>query len=230
MTEAALVLSAVGIVVAVIAGYLTWKTIPPKRQLSLSLTTARLLTNAAGSVGSEIRIVHTRLGDLRSPSVVWISLVNTGRADVASSHFDSGQPLRLDLGTPILQRLEPVSEGGAPGSQPPSVAVQNSTILVGPGRIARKQRVIYAVLVDAEARLEIQKNPLIDVNVVISVARFRRRLLPSLIVGLLLFSIVQATSAQSDKAVSGLWVFVAVLAGLVGSAIGWLVADAVTDR
>jgi hypothetical protein len=231
VTEAALALSAVGIFVAVIAGYFTWKTIPPKRQLSLSLTTARLLTNAAGSVGSDIRIVHSKLGNLRSPSVAWISLVNSGRADVASSHFDGDQPLRLDLGTPILQQLEPVSEGGGPGSQPPSIAFENSTVLVGPGRIAHKQRIIYPVLVDGEARLQIQRNPLIDVAVATLAARVRwYTRIPTLITGMLIFAIIQAVSAQYGNADSGMWVLAAVLAGVIGGAIAGVMADALVDR
>ncbi len=93
--------------------------------------------------------------------MVVLTIRNTGRAAIASAHYDANQP--LPLGRPILQMIQKVSANG-PGfkASPPPSRVENGTLEIGPGLIQRKQHLTFTVLVDGKPKLEVEPN-LIDV-------------------------------------------------------------------
>lgn len=73
-------------------------------------------------------------------------------------------------------------------------------MLIGPRRPARKQRVTYAVLVDAEAELAVQQNPLIDFD--LTSATQRRSVFAPYIFVLL---IARVSISAAYQLVPGVW-------------------------
>ncbi|MFF3445871.1 hypothetical protein ACFYXJ_01890 [Streptomyces sp. NPDC002667] len=83
---------------------------------------------------------------LTDPHLVRITLVNPGRRDIASSAFDQGRPLHVDLGVPYLEMVGTVSEPSS--AQPPPASVDGSRLSIGPGRIGCGTTITYLLLVD----------------------------------------------------------------------------------
>jgi hypothetical protein len=125
-----------------------------------------LLNRSESNVDQQLRVVHDDLGDLTDPQVVLLTIRNSGRAAIASAHYDANEPFPIDLGRPILQLIQVVSEGG-PGLKAPPATVENGTLRIGPGLIHRKQFLTFSVLVDGEPKLEVERN-LVDVDVKIA--------------------------------------------------------------
>jgi hypothetical protein len=82
---------------------------------------------------------------------------------VASSHFDSGMPIRLDVGAPIVEILGITCR---PDSlHTPTAAVNDTAVTLAPGLIAKGQTIHFSILVDGPSpRLTCQAS-LIDVTV-----------------------------------------------------------------
>ncbi|MEU5298636.1 hypothetical protein [Streptomyces umbrinus] len=97
-------------------------------------------------VGLEVRRNGNALTD---PHVLEIQLLNRGRRDITSSHFDAGQPIRLDVGLPIIELLTTTSE---PTSlHPPTTVIDGTALKIGPSLLARRQTVTFAVLVEGHS-------------------------------------------------------------------------------
>jgi hypothetical protein len=114
-------------------------------------------------VDDRLTVSHADLGELRHPAIAWLTVRNSGRAAVASHQYDGGRPVKLKLGTPILQVLEP-AESESQLSKPPPVHAEGDALLIGPGLLTRKQEVTYPVLVDGPLKPQLE-HPLIDVDV-----------------------------------------------------------------
>ncbi|MEU2854580.1 hypothetical protein [Streptomyces syringium] len=206
-----------------LGGWATLRAANPRRQLAYWMPAATRLLHTSDSVGD---LVVMRGGQtLRHPHVLDVRLVNRGRRDVASSHFDSGTPVRLDVGAPIVEILEVTSE---PDSlHTPAVAVDDTAITIAPGLIAKGQTIRFSLLVDGPApRLTCQAS-LIDVTVQErrDPSRQQHRLpwmgiatvvYIALAVLLLLF---QAFTAQLDEAISEFCIAVVILLGIVLSTL-----------
>ncbi|MBV7700455.1 hypothetical protein [Streptomyces sp. TRM70350] len=87
---------------------------------------------------------------------------NPSRRDITSSAFDQGLPLRVDLGTPILDLLD--AESTPTTAQAPPATITGAELHIGPGRIGRQSQLTYSVLVDGEVFFRF-RHSLIDVEV-----------------------------------------------------------------
>jgi hypothetical protein len=159
------ILAGAAVVVGLAAAYFAWRTIPPKRELTIAMRATPLLNRSDSNVDRQLRVVHEKLGDLADPQVVVLTIRNSGRAAIASAHYDANQPLSLVLGQPILQLMQPANKGGSGLKvSPPPSRVEFGVLEVGPGLIHRKQQLTFTVLVDGKPTLEVEPN-LVDVGV-----------------------------------------------------------------
>ncbi|GHC73071.1 hypothetical protein [Streptomyces cinnamoneus] len=144
-----------------LGGWATLRAANPRRQLAYWMPAATRLLHTSDSVGD---LVVMRGGQtLRHPHVLDVRLMNRGRRDVASSHFDSGTPIRLNVGAPIVEVLDVASQPG--WLHTPTTAVDDTALTIAPGLIAKGQTIHFSVLVDGPApRLTCQAS-LIDVTV-----------------------------------------------------------------
>jgi hypothetical protein len=144
----------IGTLVAIVGAYFAYRQIQPRPALTIYRTETPLITrHELAGVTEQLTIEHAGLGKLHTPTLVRVIIENSGRADVASPHFDGAVPLRLDLGTPILERLEAVSN--RPAQTLPPVTVDSTGLLIGPGLISRGQSLEYPCLVDGEVVLRV---------------------------------------------------------------------------
>ncbi|MFI0980748.1 hypothetical protein ACH4SP_27525 [Streptomyces sp. NPDC021093] len=144
-----------------LGGWATLRAANPRRQLAYWMPAATRLLHTSDVVGD---LVVTRGGQtLRHPHVLDVRLMNRGRRDVASSHFDNGMPIRLDVGAPIVEILGVTSE---PDSlHTPTSAVEGTAVTITPSLIAKGQTICFSVLADGPTpRLTCQAS-LIDVTV-----------------------------------------------------------------
>lgn len=127
-----------GVMVAVRVGH-------PKLRITYALTdiTPLLATQVPG-----LKVMH---GDvtLTHPYVARLVVRNDGRRDISRGLFDGGDPLRFDVGTPIVERLELSVQ---PPDQPePHVTWSGSVPAIDPVKIGRGEVISIAVLVDGDA-------------------------------------------------------------------------------
>ncbi|MFG2339573.1 hypothetical protein [Streptomyces yangpuensis] len=109
------------------------------------MPTATPLLNAADNVSGSLVVNHGTTA-LTNPHVVEVQLINKGRRGISSSQFDAGQPIRLDVGAPIVELLQVTSE---PSSlHLPTTAIDGCALKVGPSLIAKGQTLTFALLVD----------------------------------------------------------------------------------
>ena len=141
-----IVLPAAGVLVALLVGLaLVWVTYIvgfPKRRLSyaLRLVTPLLATGAAKDL--ELRHHDAVIAE---PHVLEIELASRGRRDIPSSAFDGGEPIRLDVGTPIVALLQVTSEPAFLTF--PKVAVEGTSLNIGPSLIGPRQKVVLIALI-----------------------------------------------------------------------------------
>ncbi|WP_159053441.1 hypothetical protein [Streptomyces regalis] len=89
--------------------------------------------------------------------------MNSGRRDVASSHFDGDLPILLDVGAPIVEILGITSQ---PTSlHVPAVVIDDTAVKIAPGLIARGQTISFSLLVDGPAPTLSCRASLVDVTV-----------------------------------------------------------------
>lgn len=133
-----------------------------RRRLFYSMPTATPLITRH-SLLTELVIVHR--GDrLSNPHVLEVRLACQGRHDIPSSAFDNGEPLRLDVGVPIVNILGTRTTPDAARS--PAVAMDGTALLIAPSLIKRGQRTSFTLLVDGpDPALTCPQPPLIDVDV-----------------------------------------------------------------
>ncbi|WP_328324410.1 hypothetical protein OHA70_33235 [Kribbella sp. NBC_00382] len=145
-----------GLLIALASAIFTYLTIPPKRRLSISVTEIPIFSRspAAPDIGNRVTIQHAEFGALVDPRIVLVGIRNTGRADIASSQFDQNQPLRVDLGLRILELLEVGSS--LPAQIAPAADFDESSLLIKPGLISRKQQITCPCLIDGPVDLSIK--------------------------------------------------------------------------
>ncbi|WP_406304605.1 hypothetical protein OHA61_22865 [Streptomyces sp. NBC_00885] len=156
--------AATAVIVAMCAGagamWATLRASNPKRQLTYAWSDTALLRSRQRLNGElEIRLNGAPLMD---PRVVRVSLANTSRRDIGSTHFDRAEPIRFRFGTPILKLLG--TEVYPSTSAPPPATADGAELLIGPGRLGRGETVIYHSLIDGVPDYEFQQQ-LIDVTV-----------------------------------------------------------------
>ncbi|WP_030573288.1 LexA family protein [Streptomyces aureocirculatus] len=133
-----------GLITGFFGGWATLRAANPKRQLAYWMPTTMPILNASNSVGD---LLVMRGGQaLRDPHALDVKLMNRGRRDVASSHFDRSLPILLDVGAPIVELLTTTSQ---PDSRHmPTVIVDDTALKITPGLIGRGQTISFSLLVD----------------------------------------------------------------------------------
>lgn len=153
----------VGLLTIAATVWVTLRAANPKRRLYYWMPTDTPLITRRQDLSHELKVTYgTR--ELDSPRVVNVRLTSRGRRDIAREAFDGGEPLRLDLGTPIV---ECVKVSTSPSDRPdPSYALDGSKLLIGPSHFGRRQTTIFSLLVDGKIP-EIVKpqQSLIDVQI-----------------------------------------------------------------
>jgi hypothetical protein len=133
--------------------------------------------------------------DLR---VVKVELKTTGRWDVASSAFDQGLPITIDVGAPILKM-----EINRPPDTPYLKAeIADTKLKIGPALLRRRLTWTFILLTNGPAALAIV-NPLIDVNILRNSQQKRRRR-KYLALTIVLYVIIVASSPSARGAQAGL--------------------------
>jgi hypothetical protein len=153
----------VTVAIAIASAWFTYRTIPPRRRITIATKAVRLFQQTDESVHRALKIQHETFGQLADPSVVWITISNTGRAAVDSSRYDSDQPLVVRLNVPVVDTFATQS-ATTDFSKPPPVGVRDGAIAIGPGLLNRRQQTGVAVLVDGWPSVEVEHS-LIDVEV-----------------------------------------------------------------
>jgi hypothetical protein len=152
--------AAIGVGVAAV--WATLRANNPKRRITYLMTDTGLVQTHQGLVG----VIEIRRNGvvLINPRVVRIKLTNTSRRDVGSGDFDQQIPIKMDVGTPILELLG--SPTGLPRTSATPVAVlSGSELHIGPGRIGKGESIEYLVLVDGRTRYKCE-HTLLNINVV----------------------------------------------------------------
>lgn len=157
--------AAVGVLASVIIGvvsiFAAYKIANPRRRLAYDLLTCAPLLNAPPDVRSGIELRHC--GEvLTAPHFMEIVLTNDGRRDVPTTAFDSGEPIEFDVTASIVTLLR--SDSRPDETTSPAVHGTGSKLSIGPGRIARGQRVIVTLLVDGPEPGLVCRHNLIDVQ------------------------------------------------------------------
>jgi hypothetical protein len=135
----------------------------PKRRLTWDFgATAVLPSRAANAVRTTLEVRHNGRV-IVDPHLLEVVLHNDGRRDIPSEAFDAGQPLKVDVGAPILELLPPSSK--PPGYRIPSITVEDSTLQIGPGLIAKGQRLTLFFFTDGRTTHPSIDAALIDVRV-----------------------------------------------------------------
>ncbi|MGV4988642.1 hypothetical protein ACVB8X_43270 [Streptomyces sp. NRAIS4] len=158
--------AAAAVVAAIVVGactiWATFKVANPKRRLDYALLSVTSLLQGSTSLHGVVEV--TRAGTaLADPQVIKVGLANRGRRDVPSSAFDSGQPIKIDVGVPIVDILDMMSKPAH--HQLPSITSTGSTVLIGPGLISRNQSITISLLADGQQPAVSCQASLIDVDV-----------------------------------------------------------------
>lgn len=117
----------------------------PKRRLDYGIAEVVTLVMPQSSIRHDLEVSHNGTV-LTQPRLVTIRLVLRGRQDIASDDYDSDQPLRIGLGTPIVTILEISTRPGT--SAIPVVSLDDSTLAIGPSLIHSGQQIKISVLID----------------------------------------------------------------------------------
>ncbi len=158
--------AASGVVVAFLTGtalvVVTYLAAFPKRRLLYSMTLAAPMTDHAGGIRDDLELLQ-RGSRLTDPHLVEIQLAGRGRKDIASSAYDNGEPIQLDIGVPIVKMLQSTSE---PETLPiPKVTTERTKLRIGPSLIGRRQRITFTLLADGLRPRLTCESPLIDVKI-----------------------------------------------------------------
>jgi hypothetical protein len=122
---------------------------------------APLLTVPAGIDDLEIRYGVGSL--LASPYFLTIELTSRGRKDIPTEAFDHGQPLTLDVNSPVVKVIQVLSEPET--LQPPKITFTGTELRVGPNLIGRQQKITIMVLTDGGQPLLSCRSPIRDVEI-----------------------------------------------------------------
>lgn len=152
----------IGIISIVATVWVTIRVAFPKRQLLYSIPIVTPMLNAAADMPTDIEV---RRGDqvFKSPRLVYFRLSSKGRRDIPRSAFDDGQPIRFDIGTPIVECLK--VETWPRDRVDPSMSIDGSTLLIHPSLMGKRQTTVFTLLVDGpEPSLGMPEQTLIDVE------------------------------------------------------------------
>jgi hypothetical protein len=143
---------AFGIIVAVLGiaatVWVTLRAANPKRRLYYLLLSDTPLITGRQDLSEELKVTYGSQ-ELKSPHVVSVQLVSRGRRDIARDAFDNGQPLCLDLGTPIVECVKITT---SPSDRPDPVwTTEDSKLLIGPSHFGGHQTTVLSLLVDGES-------------------------------------------------------------------------------
>jgi hypothetical protein len=94
-------------------------------------------------------VIFYRGDQLDHPHTASISLISKGRLDIPRAAFD-GQPLRLDLGVPVIAILKAST---APDRTPPVVRPEASALIISPALIGKRETIAISVLTDGQPKL-----------------------------------------------------------------------------
>ncbi|MFE1030003.1 hypothetical protein ACFW5I_36685 [Streptomyces sp. NPDC058818] len=160
--ESPLLWSAASVLVGLLAVWATLRAANPKRHLAYTMRSIAPLIPSSGPLRDGLAMNLNGIA-LQDPHVLQFELANWGRRDIPSSAFDSGMPIRIDLGCDVVSILETASKPSH--AVPPAVSADGQSILVGPGLIARGQRITITVLADGPRPELTAHVALIDVRV-----------------------------------------------------------------
>ncbi|MEV1320100.1 hypothetical protein AB0J14_28945 [Micromonospora arborensis] len=129
-----------------------------RRRMLYSMPTTTPLNPAGYGLG----VSHNGY-QLTHPQIVEVRLICRGRHDIPSSAFDGGQPLRVDVGTMIVNVLRTES---SPDKAPvPKWRTDGTSIMIYPSLIKKNQKLSFSLLVDGP-QPELTCSPsLVDVDV-----------------------------------------------------------------
>ena len=159
-TVAGPVIGLIGIVATV---WVTLRVANSKRRLMYSMPVVTPLLNAMADMPTDIEVRrggHT----LKDPCVVNIKLAGQGRRDIQRPDFDGGRPVRLDIGTPIVECLKVITTPADRGK--PECRIDGSALLIGPCLIGKRQSTTFSLLVEgSEPVLSRPEQILADVSI-----------------------------------------------------------------
>ena len=151
----ALLVGIAGAAISYIVGY-------PRRRLFYMLWSSVPLIAGPKDSAKELEVKHLGTA-LKTPQLVEIGMISRGRKDIPSSAYDQGRPIRLDLGTPILDILKVANLPES--SQTPAIVIDGTALAVGPSLIAKGQRISVVVLTDSSHQKLSCSGSLIDVRI-----------------------------------------------------------------
>lgn len=159
-------LAGAGVVVSVLGTaaivWVTFRVGLPRRRLYYGLKAAARLLTASPDMRSDLEL--RRRGEvLADPRVLTIELVSRGRRDIPSDAYNDHEPLRLDVGSRIVEILQVTSR---PETLPiPQIIVDGASLNIGPSLIGKRHEITINVLVDGGKPFLTCRSPLIDVEV-----------------------------------------------------------------
>jgi hypothetical protein len=150
-----------GLVGALAGIWVTFAVGFPRRQLLYRIqAVAPLIAAHEGMRGNLGPRDHGRI--LAHPRAFTIELVSRGRKNISNDAYNNDQPLRFNVGSPIIDVLQVVSQ---PKMLPtPTVSFDGTFVNVGPSLIGRRHTITIAVLAEGQPTLTCE-SPLIDVQV-----------------------------------------------------------------
>jgi hypothetical protein len=117
---------------------------------------------APEGVRGDLKLLH-RGRVLADPRALTVELVSRGRKDIPSDAYNDGEPLKLNIGAPIVEILQVASE---PATLPvPAVAADGTAVHIGPSLIGKRHTITITVLTDGGQPTLTCQSPLIDVQV-----------------------------------------------------------------
>lgn len=177
-----LTIGIIGAAVTYVVGY-------PKRRLLYALWSATSMAAGLKGIASDLEVRHHGVV-LKTPRILEIGLISRGRKDIPSSSYDQSRPIRLDVGTPILDVLG--ARSYPESCETPKITADGTFLLIGPSLIRKSQRISIPILIDgSEYHLKCQST-LIDVEVSAWKARPASFNKVVIYAGLLIFALVFA--------------------------------------
>ena len=134
----------------------------PRRRLFYQMQAVAPLVSAPHGIRGDLELRH-RGKLLSDPRAVTITIVSRGRKDIANDAYNDGQPLRLDVGAPVVELLQVISEPAT--LPPPAVAADGTSVNIGPSLIGRRHEITITVLTDGGRPRLSCRSPLIDVQI-----------------------------------------------------------------
>lgn len=152
-----------GAIITFAATWWTLRATSSRRRLLYSMSAATPLINTRPGLPQNIEVRRADIV-LTHPQVVTIELTSKGHSDITREAFDGSEPLRLDLGVPIVECLKVTT---SPSDRPDPVwKTDGCVLLIGPGHIGKRQTTVFSVLVDGPSpHLSRPEQSLIDVDI-----------------------------------------------------------------